>query len=68
MKSTKFFQRVLIAVLIGVNLTLLLMRYRIDFQEILLFNFSLGLLYMALKNAVELVRSNGLQEQLDEQI
>jgi hypothetical protein len=68
MKSTKFFQRVLIAVLIGVNLTLLLMMYRIDFQEILLFNFSLGLLYMALKNAVELVRSNGLQEQLDEQI
>ena len=68
MKGTKFFQRALIVLLIGVNITLLLLKYRIEIQEILLCNLSLGLLYMALKNAVELVKSNGLQEQLDEQI
>lgn len=68
MKGTKFFQRALIVVLFGVNITLLLLRYRIEIQEILLCNLSMGLLYMALKSAVELVKSNGLQEQLDEQI
>ncbi len=68
MKGTNFFQRALIVLLIGVNITLVLLKYRIEIQEILLCNLSLGLLYMALKNAVELVKSNGLQEQLDEQI
>jgi len=68
MKGTKFFQRALIVLLIGVNITLLLLKYRIEMQEILLCNLSLGLLYLALKNAIELVKSNGLQEQLDEQI
>lgn len=68
MKGTKFFQRALIVLLIGVNITLLLLKYRIEIQEILLCNLSLGLLYLALKNAIELVKSNGLQEQLDEQI
>jgi hypothetical protein len=68
MKGTKFFQRALIALLIGVNITLLLLKYQVEIQEILLCNLSLGLLYMALKSAVKFVKSNGLQEQLDEQI
>jgi hypothetical protein len=54
--------------LVGVNLTLLLLNYRIEPQEILLCNLSLGLLYMAVRSAFDHVRSNGLQEQLDEQI
>lgn|GEM_PF-2356436 len=68
MKGTKFFQRVLIATLIGINLSVFLLSYKIDIQEILLCNLSLGLLYLALRNAVDLVKSNGLQEQLDEQV
>ena len=68
MKRTNYFQRLLIVLLVAVNLTLLLIRYRIELQEILLCNLSLGLLYVALRNAIDLVRSNGLQEQLDEQL
>lgn len=68
MKRINYFQRLLIVLLVAINLTLLLIRYRIEFQEILLCNLSLGLLYVALRNAIDLVRSNGLQEQLDEQI
>jgi hypothetical protein len=54
--------------LVGINLTLLLLNYHIEPQEILLCNLSLGLLYMAVRSALVHVRSNGLQEQLDEQI
>ena len=68
MKKIKYVQRLLILVLVAANFTLLLTSYRVNFQEILLFNLSLGLLYVALRSAIDLVRSNGLQEQLDEQI
>jgi hypothetical protein len=68
MKKIKFVQRLLILVLVAANFTLLLTSYRVNLQEILLFNLSLGLLYVALRSAIDLVRSNGLQEQLDEQM
>ena len=68
MKRTKRFQRLIMVLLVGINLTLLLLNYHIEPQEILLCNLSLGLLYVAVRSALDHVRSNGLQEQLDEQI
>ena len=68
MKRTKRFQKLIMVLLVGINLTLLLLNYHIEPQEILLCNLSLGLLYIAVRSALDHVRSNGLQEQLDEQI
>ena len=68
MKRTKMFQRLIMILLVGINLTLLLLNYQIEPQEIILCNLSLGLLYVAVRSALDHVRSNGLQEQLDEQI
>jgi hypothetical protein len=68
MKRTKMFQRLIMILLVGINLTLLLLNYHIEPQEIILCNLSLGLLYVAVRSALDHVRSNGLQEQLDEQI
>ncbi len=61
-------QGLLITMLVLANLALLSRYNRIDLQEMVLFNLSLGLLYVALRSAIDLVRSNGLSEHLDEQI
>jgi hypothetical protein len=67
MKGIKFFQRLMIVLLVIVNISLLLWRYNLPMEEILLCNLSVVLLYLSLKSAVDLVRSKGLQESLEEQ-
>ena len=67
MKGIKFFQRLMIVLLVIVNISLLLWRYNFPMEEILLCNLSVALLYLSLKSAIELVRSKGLQESLEEQ-
>ncbi|MEY4604994.1 MAG: hypothetical protein RIT43_2286 [Bacteroidota bacterium] len=57
----------MIVLLAVVNISLLLWRYNIPMEEILLCNLSVGLLYLSLKNAFDLVRSKGLHESLEEQ-
>jgi hypothetical protein len=61
-------QSLLITTLVLANLALLSRYNRIDLQEMVLFNLSLGLLYVALRSAIDLVRSKGLSEHFDEQI
>jgi hypothetical protein len=68
MKGIKFFQHLMIGLLIIVNLSLLLWRYHFPIEEILLCNFSLVLLYLFVKSSVALVRSEGLQESIEENL
>ncbi|MFO0494260.1 MAG: hypothetical protein ACK50Y_01895 [Flavobacteriia bacterium] len=67
MKGIKIFQRIIIALLIIVNVTVLMLNYSISKGEILLFHLSGILLYTLIRSSVLYVR-RGFNEQIENQM